>query len=76
LTIIESIKITSVQIHAMGTKMKLLCKYFVLFLIIIFGLNRSCNVQSESLHFENIDIEEDLSSNCPFKIIVIYNGQK
>ena len=60
--IIESIKITSVQIQSIGTKMKLLCKYFVLLLIIIFGLKQDCFAQSENLRFEHIGIEEGLSS--------------
>ena len=58
---IEPNKITRVQIHSMATKMKLLCKYFALFLIIIFGHKQGCFAQREDLRFEHIGIEEGLS---------------
>ena len=45
----------------MGTKMKLLCKYFVLFIIIIFGLKQECFAQRDDLRFEHLGIEEGLS---------------
>ena len=69
MTKIESIKITGVQIHSMGTKMKLLCKYFVLFLIIIFGLKQDCIAQSGDLRFEHIGFEEGLSNENVLAIL-------
>ncbi|MGZ8538121.1 MAG: two-component regulator propeller domain-containing protein [Flavisolibacter sp.] len=41
--------------------MKLLCKYCILFLTLIFGLKQDCIAQSGNLRFEHIGIEEGLS---------------
>ena len=41
--------------------MKLLCKFFVLFLILFFGHKHGCFAQSGNLRFEYIGIEEGLS---------------